>query len=50
MSTETVIYDDRDPSISYSGDWSQAGGVQEYMNTTSWTSQNEATASLTFSG
>lgn len=50
MSTATLVYDDRDPSISYSGKWGQAGVVEEYMSTTSWTRQKGATASLTFSG
>ena len=50
MSTATVVYDDRNSSISYSGQWGQAGVVEEYKNTTSWTRQLGATAHLTFSG
>lgn len=51
MSTATLVYDDHDPSISYStGQWGQAGVIEEYKSTTSWTSKKGATATLTFSG
>jgi hypothetical protein len=51
MPTPTLVYDDHDSSISYSnGRWSQAGVVEEFKGTTSWTTQKGATARLTFSG
>lgn len=51
MPTTTPVYDDHDSSISYSsGDWNQAGVIEEFMSTTSWTTQKGATARLTFSG
>jgi hypothetical protein len=51
MSTATLVYDDHDSSISYSrGQWGQAGVVEDYKSTTTWTTQKGATASLTFSG
>ena len=51
MSTAVLVYDDHDTSISYSnGHWGQAGVIEEFKSTTSWTIHKGATANLTFSG
>ena len=48
--SETVL-DDRDPAITYfDGEWGKGGYWREYRETTSWTSSNDATATIDFYG
>jgi len=46
----TVIFDDRDPAISYSDGWEQYGVNEEFKVTDSYAQKSGATANLTFSG
>jgi len=45
-----VIFDDRDPAISYSDGWGKAGVVEEFKITDSYVRSSGATGNLTFSG
>lgn len=51
MPSPALIFDDRDPLISYTGGvWVQSGIAVEYNGTTTYSYQKGATASLKFSG
>ncbi|KAJ6571146.1 hypothetical protein B0H19DRAFT_935612, partial [Mycena capillaripes] len=50
MSLNTVIVDDTDPSITYSGGWNNAGAFIEFNGTTKWASVEGSTATFTFVG
>ncbi|KAJ6585657.1 hypothetical protein B0H19DRAFT_924775 [Mycena capillaripes] len=50
MSTNTVIIDDRDPLVSYTGAWSQGGASLEFDQTTSFSVSAGSTAMITFVG
>ena len=50
MTTPLLVYDDRDNSIFYSGNWGQSGTNGEYMETTTLTNVSGETANVTFIG
>ncbi|TFK21020.1 hypothetical protein FA15DRAFT_688909 [Coprinopsis marcescibilis] len=46
-----LIFDDADPAITYStGDWDRAGSDREFNSTTTWTTEEGATATIQFIG
>ncbi|KAJ7766036.1 hypothetical protein B0H16DRAFT_384854 [Mycena metata] len=49
-SSNMVIVDDRDPSIKYTGAWTQAGSSIEFDSTTTCSSTEGTSASFTFTG
>ncbi|KAH6913095.1 hypothetical protein BKA70DRAFT_712986 [Coprinopsis sp. MPI-PUGE-AT-0042] len=46
----TVVYDDRDPIVQYTGTWGKGGDPDEYRMTTTWTATVGDTARVTFTG
>ncbi|KAJ7717018.1 hypothetical protein B0H16DRAFT_448431 [Mycena metata] len=50
MSSNVVIVDDRNPLITYSGSWAQAGGSIEFDSTTTCSTKEGSSASFTFTG
>ncbi|KAJ7038033.1 hypothetical protein C8F04DRAFT_1091137 [Mycena alexandri] len=50
MSSNVAIIDDRNPLITYSGPWSQAGGSIEFDSTTTCSTTQGTSASFTFVG
>ncbi|KJA18653.1 hypothetical protein HYPSUDRAFT_218052 [Hypholoma sublateritium FD-334 SS-4] len=46
----TVIIDDRSPSLVYAGSWNQGGIASEFGGTDTWTNASGSTASIDFSG
>ncbi|KJA20481.1 hypothetical protein HYPSUDRAFT_43186 [Hypholoma sublateritium FD-334 SS-4] len=46
----TTTFDDRDPSIVYTGTWNAGGYSSEYEGTDTWTNTTGASASITFTG
>ncbi|KAJ7727582.1 hypothetical protein B0H16DRAFT_250922 [Mycena metata] len=50
MSSNVVIVDDRDPAITYTGSWSQAGASSEFDGTTTCSTTQGTSASYTFVG
>ena len=50
MDTFTVIVDDRDPSIKYSGNWHNGRGAEDFMVTTSEPQGASSFATFSFAG
>ncbi|KAJ6512706.1 hypothetical protein C8R45DRAFT_813226, partial [Mycena sanguinolenta] len=46
----SVIVDDKDPSIVYSGVWDTGGTAEEFHGTTTWSPQQGSFATFTFYG
>ena len=43
-----IIYDERDPLVTYTGTWKESGGVDEYMHTATRAPSTDAGGSATF--
>ncbi|KAK6966819.1 hypothetical protein R3P38DRAFT_873322 [Favolaschia claudopus] len=50
MTTNTAIVDDRDPTISYSGSWVLTGSIEEFNSTTTFSTEQDASATFNFNG
>lgn len=50
MTSNVAIVDDKDPLVSYTGQWTTAGGPVEFDRTTSYATSVGSTASFNFTG